>query len=156
MTPENLSKTGKLKEVTGLSDEDLEPLFNPGKVDLEVLDHMIENVVGSMTLPLGIATNFLIDGRDYLIPMAIEEPSVVAAASNSARFTRPHGGFHATDTGPIMIAQIQAIDISTPFAAKNQILNVKEEILLSKLWSFHRLIISFNFDYGSMKEDRIW
>ena len=116
----------KLKEVTGLTDEDLTPLFDPGKVDLEILDHMIENVVGSMTLPLGIATNFLIDGKDYLIPMAIEEPSVVAAACNSARFARPHGGFVATDSGPIMIAQIQAVDIATPFAAKNQILNVKE------------------------------
>jgi hydroxymethylglutaryl-CoA reductase len=119
----------KLKEVTGLGDEDLAPLLDPGKVDLEILDHMIENVVGSMTLPLGIATNFLIDGKDYLIPMAIEEPSVVAAASNSARIARPHGGFQATDTGPIMIGQIQAVDISTPFAAKHQILNVKEEIL---------------------------
>ena len=119
----------KLKEVTGLSDEDLAPLFDPGKVDLEILDHMIENVVGSMTLPLGIATNFRINGKDYLIPMAIEEPSVVAAASNAARFTRPHGGFTATDSGPIMIAQIQAVDITTPFAAKNQILNAKEEIL---------------------------
>ena len=86
----------KLKEVTGLGDEDLGPLVDPGKVDLGVLDHMIENVVGSMTLPLGIATNFLINEKDYLIPMAIEEPSVVAAASNAARMTREHGGFTAT------------------------------------------------------------
>jgi hydroxymethylglutaryl-CoA reductase len=71
----------------------------------------------------------LIDGKDYLIPMAIEEPSVVAAASNAARIARPHGGFVATDTGPIMIAQIQAVDITTPFAAKHQILNTKEEIM---------------------------
>jgi hydroxymethylglutaryl-CoA reductase len=119
----------KLKAVTGLSDEDLAPLFDPGKVDLEILDHMIENVVGAQPLPLGIATNFLIDGKDYLIPMAIEEPSVVAAASNAARIARPHGGFVATDTGPIMIAQIQAVDITTPFAAKHQILNTKEEIM---------------------------
>ena len=75
----------KLMEVTGLGEEELGPLIDPGKVDLEILDHMIENVVGSMTLPLGIATNFKINGQDYLIPMAIEEPSVVAAASNAAR-----------------------------------------------------------------------
>ncbi|MHA1588382.1 MAG: hydroxymethylglutaryl-CoA reductase, degradative, partial [Candidatus Thorarchaeota archaeon] len=91
----------KLAELTGLGEDDLGPLVDPSKVDLEVLDHMIENVVGTMPLPLGIATNFLIDGKDYLVPMAIEEPSVVAAASNAARMARTHGGFTATDTGPL-------------------------------------------------------
>lgn len=119
----------KLKEVTGLGDEDLEPLVNPGKVDLEVLDHMIENVVGAMTLPLGIATNFKINEKDYLIPMAIEEPSVVAAASNAARIARNLGGFVATDTGPLMIAQIQTVEVPAPYAAKNRIIEVKEELL---------------------------
>ncbi len=119
----------KLKEVTGLGDEDLGPLIDPGKVDMEVLDHMIENVVGAMTLPLGIATNFKVNGQDYLIPMAIEEPSVVAAASNAARMARDLGGFTATDTGPRMIAQIQTVEVPTPFAAKDKILEVKEELL---------------------------
>ena len=119
----------KLMEVTGLGEEDLGPLIDPGRVDLEVLDHMIENVVGAMTLPLGIATNFKIDGKDYLIPMALEEPSVVAAASNAARMARDLGGFTATDTGPIMIAQIQAVEVATPFAAKNKIIEAKEELL---------------------------
>ncbi|TFG99581.1 hydroxymethylglutaryl-CoA reductase, degradative [Candidatus Thorarchaeota archaeon] len=119
----------KLMEVTGLGEEDLGPLIDPGKVDLEVLDHMIENVVGAMTLPLGIATNFKVNGQDYLIPMAIEEPSVVAAASNAARMARDLGGFIATDTGPRMIAQIQTVEIPTPFAAKTKILEVKEELL---------------------------
>ncbi|MFW9769551.1 MAG: hydroxymethylglutaryl-CoA reductase, degradative, partial [Candidatus Thorarchaeota archaeon] len=119
----------KLKEVTGLSDDDLSPLIDPGKVDLGVLDHMIENVVGSMTLPLGIATNFLINEKDYLIPMAIEEPSVVAAASNAARMARGHGGFTATDTGPNMIAQIQVVDVLNPDEAKNKIMERKEELL---------------------------
>ena len=119
----------KLMEVTGLDEETLGPLVNPGSVDLEILDHMIENVVGSMTLPLGIATNFLINDKDYLIPMAIEEPSVVAAASNAARMAREHGGFSATDTGPMMIAQIQAVDVPAPFAAKAMILEKKEELL---------------------------
>ena len=82
----------KLKETTGLGDEDLGPLVNPGKVDMSILDHMIENVVGTMTLPLGIATNFLINGKDYLIPMALEEPSVVAAASNAAISTASVNG----------------------------------------------------------------
>jgi hydroxymethylglutaryl-CoA reductase len=119
----------KLMEVTGLGEEDLGPLIDPGKVDLEVLDHMIENVVGAMTLPLGIATNFRINGQDYLIPMAIEEPSVVAAASNAARMARDLGGFTATDTGPRMIAQIQTVEVTTPYAAKAKILEVKDELL---------------------------
>ena len=67
----------KLMEVTGLGEEDLGPLIDPGKVDLEVLDHMIENVVGSMTIPLGIATNFKVNGQDYLIPMAILHTSLL-------------------------------------------------------------------------------
>ncbi|MFW9963191.1 MAG: hydroxymethylglutaryl-CoA reductase, degradative [Candidatus Sifarchaeia archaeon] len=119
----------KLKEATGLGDEDLGPLINPGEVDMGVLDHMIENVVGSMTLPLGIATNFLINGKDYLIPMAIEEPSVVAAASNAARMARIHGGFSATDTGPNMIAQIQVVEVLDPEAAKSKIMEAKNDLL---------------------------
>jgi len=119
----------KLMEVTGLGEEDLGPLIDPGKVDLEVLDHMIENVVGAMTLPLGIATNFKVNEQDYLIPMAIEEPSVVAAASNAARMARDLGGFTATDTGPRMIAQIQTVEVPTPFAAKAKILEAKDELL---------------------------
>ncbi|TFH06829.1 MAG: hydroxymethylglutaryl-CoA reductase, degradative [Candidatus Thorarchaeota archaeon] len=119
----------RLMEVTGLGVEDLGPLIDPGKVDLEILDHMIENVVGAMTLPLGIATNFKVNGQDYLVPMAIEEPSVVAAASNAARMARDLGGFTATDTGPRMIAQIQTVEVPTPFAAKNKIIEMKEELL---------------------------
>lgn len=119
----------KLMEMTGLTKEEIAPLADPGKVDMGVLDHMIENVVGSMTLPLGIATNFLVNGKNYLIPMAIEEPSVVAAASNAARMARPHGGFSATDTGPIMIAQIQAVGVPSPHSARLRILESKSEIL---------------------------
>jgi hydroxymethylglutaryl-CoA reductase len=119
----------KLKEVTGLGDEDLGPLIDPGKVDLSVLDHMIENVVGTMTLPLGIATNFLVNEKDYLIPMAIEEPSVVAAASNAARMAREHGGFSATDTGPNMIGQIQVVEVPKPEEAKAKIIAMKDELL---------------------------
>ncbi|MGY5864358.1 MAG: hydroxymethylglutaryl-CoA reductase, degradative [Candidatus Thorarchaeota archaeon] len=119
----------KLKEVTGLGDEDLGPLVDPRRVDLSVLDHMIENVVGSMTLPLGIATNFLVNEKDYLVPMAIEEPSVVAAASNAARMAREHGGFSATDTGPNMIAQIQVVDVPKPEEAKAKIIEKKDELI---------------------------
>ncbi|MEM4830613.1 MAG: 3-hydroxy-3-methylglutaryl-CoA reductase, partial [Zestosphaera sp.] len=71
----------KLKELANLSDEDVRLLLKEGTLPLEIADKMIENVVGTLSLPLGIATNFLINGKDYLVPMAIEEPSVVAAAS---------------------------------------------------------------------------
>ncbi|TFF91147.1 hydroxymethylglutaryl-CoA reductase, degradative [Candidatus Thorarchaeota archaeon] len=118
-----------LRELTGISEDELAPLVNPCDVDMDVLDHMIENVVGTMTLPLGIATNFQVNGTDYLIPMAIEEPSVVAAASNAARMARPQGGFEATDSGPVMIAQIQAVDVPTPFEAKVRILKQKRKII---------------------------
>ncbi|MHA2192520.1 MAG: hydroxymethylglutaryl-CoA reductase, degradative [Candidatus Thorarchaeota archaeon] len=96
---------------------------------MEVLDHMIENVIGAMTMPLGIATNFRINEKDYLIPMALEEPSVVAAASNAARMTRTHGGFTAEDTGPVMIGQIQAIEVPDPFPAKDKIIEAKEDLI---------------------------
>lgn len=119
----------QLMKATGLDEETLGPLVEPGKVDLEILDHMIENVVGAMTLPLGIATNFLVNDNDYLIPMAIEEPSVVAAASNAARMARNLGGFSATDTGPIMIAQIQAVDVPAPTIAKTKVMESREELL---------------------------
>lgn len=119
----------KIQEITGIPEDELKPLFDPGSVDMEVLEHMIENVVGSMTMPLGIATNFRINERDYLIPMALEEPSVVAAASNAARMTRTHGGFTAEDTGPVMIGQIQAVDVPDPFVAKDHILAAKEDLI---------------------------
>jgi hydroxymethylglutaryl-CoA reductase len=119
----------KIQEITGIPEDELKPLFDPGSVDMEVLEHMIENVVGSMTMPLGIATNFRINERDYLIPMALEEPSVVAAASNAARMTRTHGGFTADDTGPVMIGQIQAIEVPDPFAAKDHIMEAKEDLI---------------------------
>ncbi len=119
----------ELSKLTGISEEELKPLTNPGEVDLEILDHMIENVVGAMTIPVGIATNFRINEKDYLIPMAIEEPSVVAAASNAARIARKNGGFFATDTGSHMIAQIQAIEVPTPFKAKLMIIENKDRLL---------------------------
>lgn len=119
----------KIQEVTGVPESELKPLFDPGSVDMEILDHMIENVIGSMTLPLGIATNFRINDKDYLIPMALEEPSVVAAASNAARMAREHGGFTAEDTGPVMIGQIQAIEVPEPFDAKERIMEAKDDLI---------------------------
>jgi len=90
---------------------------------------MIENVVGVLPIPLGIAVNFLINGKDYFIPMAIEEASVVAAASHAAKLARPSGGFQASSTDPMMIGQVQLVKSRSPRDAEKQILASKKEIL---------------------------
>lgn len=112
-----------VKKFAGLIDEDL------AELKVEQADRMIENAIGTMAIPLGVATNFLINGKDYLIPMAIEEPSVVAAASHSAKLARAKGGFFTSSTEPIMIGQIQAVGIADPHRAKLDILARKAEIL---------------------------
>ncbi len=98
-------------------------------LQLDQADKMVENVIGMFQVPLGIATNFVIDGRETLIPMATEEPSVIAAASNGARMARVGGGFKTSSTGPVMRAQIQAVGIADPFGARAEILLHKEELM---------------------------
>jgi hydroxymethylglutaryl-CoA reductase len=92
-------------------------------------DKMIENVLGTYELPLGIAANFLINGRDYIVPMAIEEPSVVAAASNMARIIRAGGGFQAETSDPVMIGQIQVLDIPDMDAAMAAVEANKQKLM---------------------------
>src|SRR3954452_19421745 len=95
-----------IKSFDGLCDEDLRHLRgSDGVLTVERADKMIENVVGTFNLPLGIATNFQINGRDVLIPMVVEEPSIVAGASYAAKLVREGGGFQASSTAPVMIAQ---------------------------------------------------
>ncbi|MHC3129322.1 MAG: hydroxymethylglutaryl-CoA reductase, degradative [Candidatus Bathyarchaeota archaeon] len=118
-----------VKDFADLTDEEVKILQSTGSLEMELADRMIENVVGTFPLPLGIAMNFLINKKDYLIPMAIEEPSVVAAATYAAKMARKKGGFFTSSTDPVMIGQIQAVDISDPFAAKMKILSAKKEIL---------------------------
>jgi hydroxymethylglutaryl-CoA reductase len=118
-----------VKNFAGLTDEEVEALAKTGSLDMEQANRMIENVVGTFELPVGIAVNFLINGKDYLIPMAIEEPSVVAAASNAAKMARAKGGFQTSNTGPIMIGQIQLTNVKDPYGAKMTILAKKEDIL---------------------------
>ena len=96
---------------------------------LDQAEKMVENVIGMFQVPLGIATNFVIDGQEVLIPMATEEPSVIAAASNGARMARGGGGFLTSSTGPVMRAQIQATGIDDPFAARQAILLHKDELM---------------------------
>ena len=118
-----------VREFGELEAAEIETIRNTGALRFEQVDRMIENVVGAMPLPLGIAVNFRINGKDYLIPMAIEEPSVVAAASNAARMARDLGGFTTSGTGPIMLGQIQLVGAPDPHGARMTILAHREEIL---------------------------
>jgi len=108
-----------VRKFSGLSVVDTEALLNG--LSITTAEHMIENVVGVISLPLGIATNFLVDGKDYLVPMAIEESSVVAAASNAAKMCRPTGGFATRADPPMMIGQIQLSNVSDPHDVKARI-----------------------------------
>ena len=127
LTP--IQRISLVREFACLSDDECALLLNTGSLPLDMADRMIENVVGAFPIPLGIGVNFLINNRDYLIPMAIEEPSVVAAASYAAKMVRDGGGFHTSSTPPIMIGQIQAVDIKDPDAAMLRVLSAKEELL---------------------------
>ena len=118
-----------IAEFAGLSEDEVELLRRYAALDRETASRMIENVIGTFQLPLGIAVNFLINGRDYMIPMVIEEPSVVAAASNAARMTREGGGVFAQSTESLMIGQIQLVGIKDPHAAKLEVLRHRDEIL---------------------------
>ncbi len=119
----------KVAELANLSEDEVRAIISSGGLPIEVADRMIENVIGTFELPLGIATNFLVDGKEYLIPMAIEEPSVVAAASNAARMAREGGGFKTDFTAPIMIGQIQVVDVRDPEGARFEVLRNKAEII---------------------------
>jgi len=118
-----------VKDFANLTDNETAAFSQAGALSLDVANRMIENVIGIMPVPLGIATNFVINGKDHLIPMAIEEPSVVAAASNAARMARSAGGFHTESTEPIMIGQIQVVGAPNPYDARFQILAQKQRIL---------------------------
>ena len=128
----NLSPQKRLEAISEVFDgktELLHSLVGDGALPLTVADGMIENVIGRFELPLGIATNFQINGKDYLIPMAVEEPSVVAAASYMAKLARSSGGFEAHSDRPIMRAQIQIMGIQDLQTAKERILKHKSELI---------------------------
>ena len=118
-----------LREHAGLSEADLAP-WTPGPgVPSALLERMIENVVGAFSLPLGFATHFRVNGVDRFVPMAIEEPSVVAAASNAARIARGSGGFLAQATPPVMIGQVSLVGVPDPHAARLRILAERDQLL---------------------------
>jgi hydroxymethylglutaryl-CoA reductase len=104
-------------------------LIGIGGLNAAQADHMIENAVGVYALPMGVATNFLINGDDVLIPMVIEEPSVVAAVSNAARLFREGGGFVTSSDEPIMIGQIQLLDLPDVYVAAGAVMAHKQQLL---------------------------
>lgn len=118
-----------VKDFAGLTDDEIALLENTGAVSFDTVNHMVENVIGVFPEPLGIAVNFQINGKDYLIPMATEEPSVIAAACYAAKMVRDGGGFHASSTAPIMIGQVQVVGLKDAAEAKKRVLAGKADIL---------------------------
>ncbi|MCC6798512.1 MAG: hydroxymethylglutaryl-CoA reductase, degradative [Anaerolineae bacterium] len=113
----------------GLSPEEQAALEGRAGLTAEQADHMIENVIGVYALPLGIATNFLINGRDVLVPMVVEEPSIVAGVSFAAKLAREGGGFTTSADDPVMIGQIQVLDVPDLDAAAARVLDAQDELL---------------------------
>jgi hydroxymethylglutaryl-CoA reductase len=127
----NKSLADRLQAVSdeaGLSQEERD-VFSSVGLGLEGADHMIENVVGLYSLPFGIATNFRINHKEVLVPMVLEEPSVVAGASLAARLARETGGFTASSDEPVMIAQMQILDLANPHQARLALLAQKARLL---------------------------
>ena len=119
----------RLAQASGVSPEALLAFGGEAGLTPTQADHMIENAVGVFGLPLGVALNFVVNGREVLVPMAIEEPSVVAGASFMAKLARAGGGFNATSTDPQMIAQLQVLDLADPDEARRRILDQRAAIL---------------------------
>ncbi len=118
-----------LKETQNLDEDTISALSGKNGLKIEQADHMIENVIGVFGLPLGIAHNFVVNGREVLIPMVVEEPSIVASASFMAKLARTRGGFFAETTAPEMIAQIQVLNLDDLNVAKHKILEAKQDLL---------------------------
>ena len=122
-------RLAKVVEVGDLNYETRAALLGERGLTLELADNLIENVIGIFSLPLGVAVNFIVNQREVLVPMVIEEPSVVAGASHMAKLARAGGGFTARTTEPEMIAQIQILDVPDIEAASQQLLQHKDELL---------------------------
>ena len=119
-----------VKDFAGLEQADVDLLADMNKaVDIETLDSLVENVIGCMTVPLGIAPNFLINGKDYMVPLAIDESSVIAGASNGAKAIRDSGSITAVAPEPLMHGLIQVLDVPDPYAAAIRLLKHKDALI---------------------------
>ncbi len=128
----NLSRQQRLallRSEAGLTEEDLAALSGEPGLTADQAEHMIENVVGTYSLPVGIVRHFIINGRPVSVPMVVEEPSIVAGASFMAKLAQPTGGFTATTTAPEMIGQIQILDLADPHEAREKLLAEKDALL---------------------------
>ncbi|PWH16124.1 MAG: hydroxymethylglutaryl-CoA reductase, degradative [Anaerolineae bacterium] len=127
----NLTLNDRLTQVVeaaGLSFSDV-AAWQTGGLSLDAADHMIENVIGLHSLPLGIGLNFMVNGREVLVPMAVEEPSVVAGASFMAKLARAGGGFYTSSTEPLMIGQMQVVQVANLYEARLKIYEQKADLL---------------------------
>lgn len=128
----SLSPTERRNHVAktvGLTPDVVERLVQPGALPLALADGMIENVIGTFELPLAVAANFQVNARDVFVPMVVEEPSIVAAASFMAKLVRDCGGFETSGTGPVMRAQVQVLGIGDPYGARIALLKHRDEII---------------------------
>ncbi|MGI0070082.1 MAG: hydroxymethylglutaryl-CoA reductase, degradative, partial [Nitrosopumilaceae archaeon] len=150
----------KIASFSGLSKEDITILKNEGGISFNDANNMIENAIGTVSIPLGIATNFRINGRDHLIPMVIEESSVIAAASKAAKIAKKQGGFTMKADDSYSIGQIQVVDVKVK-SATSKVMSSKKEILklansksktLSKMGKGGKQVTckKINSDYGQM------
>ncbi len=122
------ARLSKVQQFAALDDESVQSLKDSSALPFDLLDRLVENAIGGFTVPLGIATNMIVDGRDVLIPMATEESSVIAAVGNTARQCRATGGFFTSLSATEMIAQVQLVGLSDPWSARLKVLERKAEI----------------------------
>jgi len=122
-----------IKKFAGISDDEVKQIENSdGGITFDKADKMVENAIGTFSLPLGIATNFTINNKDYLVPMVIEEPSVIAAASKAAKIAKIHGGFKAKADESYSIGQIQVVDVDIK-SATSAIKKSKKKFLILQI-----------------------
>src|SRR5262249_4737364 len=119
----------RIVEALGLTDEEVATLVAADALPLEMADIMVENAVATFALPFGVGLNFLVNGRDYVIPMVVEEPSVIAAASNAALVARAGGGFVAEADPGAMIGQIQLVRVPDPGATMDRLYAARQHLL---------------------------
>src|SRR3954447_1803241 len=118
-----------VSEATGIKAADIACALDGGGLDAETADKFVENVLGTYSLPYGVALNVRVNGQNHVVPMVVEEPSVVAAASNAAKMVRAGGGFTAEMDAPLMVSQVQLTHVKDAESATRAILAAKDEIL---------------------------
>lgn len=119
----------RIAKLCGVDPKALGDICGSGGLDVEVADRMVENALGLLGLPFGVALNFRVNGRYYIVPMAVEEPSVIAAASHAAKRALAGGGFTAESTEPLMVAQVQLDEVADPAGAARRIERARAELL---------------------------